>query len=155
MNYQIKKMTRSEALEYLNWQYPEPYTFYNMPAAALEECLAEIMDPDSGTDYYAVYLEKVYYGICCFKLDKAGLELGLGIRPEECGKHNGRRFTLAVVDYLRRNLSYKGRIWLRVADFNERAQRTYESAGFKPFDQQLAFSWEGLVNFIHMEWMAS
>lgn len=151
MKYQVKPMEEHEAIEYLQWRYPEPYTFYNVPAAGFAECLAEILTPDNGTDYYAVYRKGSYYGIFCFNYQLQDLELGLGIRPEECGKHHGRQFTLAAVDYIRRNLLFKGRIWLRVADFNERAQRSYEGAGFKPFDQQLAISWHGLTNFIHME----
>lgn len=149
--FQIKPMDQQEAEEYLRWSYAEPYDFYNTPVASFSECLTAILDPTSGEDLYAVYREGRYFGIFSYKINGQSLELGLGMRPEECGKHQGVLFTALGVAFARSQLRHRGKIWLRVADFNQRAIRTYETAGFTEVEQQLALSWDRLVNFIHME----
>lgn len=115
--FQIKPMNQQEAEEYLRWSYAEPYDFYNTPVASFSECLTAILDPTSGEDFYAVYREGRYFGIFSYKINGQSLELGLGMRPEECGKHQGALFTALGVAFARSQLRHGGKIWLRVADF--------------------------------------
>ena len=40
----IVPMTEEYAVRYLDWSYPEPYEFYNIPRAHYDECLEEVME---------------------------------------------------------------------------------------------------------------
>lgn len=147
--YRIKEMSLNEAKEYLHWHYEKPYEFYNTPKEYYEESLNEIFSSEE--KFYAVYKNDVYFGIFSFREEDNKLELGLGIKPEECGKGYGEEFVLAGIKFIRETLNFPGKIWLRVKDSNERALKVYEKTHFKKVDEKLALSYGTLVNFIHLE----
>ena len=58
------------------------------------------------------------------------VELGLGIKPEFCGRHLGHDFVLLAVDEAKR--AYPGEsIVLKVRPFNKRAIKCYLNSGFE------------------------
>lgn len=150
--YRVKKMNRQEAETYLRWHYPAPYEFYNTPVPFYEESLAEILDNQEGELFFAVYLEESLYGIFSYQLLADGrMEIGLGIRPDDCGKGQGLEMTQKAIAFARKFLGFEGKLCLRVADFNLRAIKVYERAGFVRTGEILAISYNELVNFIQME----
>lgn len=61
--------------------------------------------------------------------------IGFGLRPNLTGKGLGKEFVLACVNFAVKHLNYKGEyVRLGVAEFNERARKAYEKAGFEVFD---------------------
>lgn len=150
--YRVKKMNRQEAQTYLRWHYPAPYEFYNTPPFYYEASLAEILANQAGEQFFAVYVAEEFYGIFSYQLLEDGrMEIGLGIRPEDCGKGQGLEMTQKAIAFARQHLDFQGTLCLRVADFNERAIKVYERAGFVKTGEVLALCFDEVVNFIQME----
>lgn len=130
------------------WKYEGIYSFYNAPdeQEGADVCPAEddgepeyILD---GQEYACLsesgeLIGSFNFGASAripvleegaYKEDK--LDIGLGMKPELCGKGNG-------TDYVRRGIRLAGEIYgrtdlrLTVAAFNERAIKVYERAGFR------------------------
>lgn len=150
--YRVKKMNRKEAEIYLRWHYPPPYEFYNTPVPFYAESLAEILDNQAGELFFAVYRGENFYGIFSYQpLSAERMEIGLGIRPEDCGKGQGLAMTQKAIEFARSGLQFEGILCLRVADFNQRALTVYQRAGFVKTGEALALCYNELVNFIQME----
>ncbi|ERI91977.1 acetyltransferase, GNAT family [Clostridiales bacterium oral taxon 876 str. F0540] len=61
--------------------------------------------------------------------------IGFGLKPKLTGKGMGKEFISQCVDFAVRYHDYKGDyVRLGVAEFNKRAIRTYQKAGFEVFD---------------------
>ncbi len=84
--YTIRKMTQSYAKDYLNWHYPAPYEFYNIPKEYHEAELKAIMAPSahwfcvekSGSEMVGFYQYT--------PLKNGAVEIGLGLKPDYTGK---------------------------------------------------------------------
>lgn len=64
------------------------------------------------------------------------LWIGFGLRPDLVGQGLGVQFVMACVEYAIQTCRYRGEyIRLGVAEFNQRAIKTYEKAGFEKFEQ--------------------
>ena len=65
----------------------------------------EMVSPDArGDRYYQVVREGKLYGFFC--LEQKGeriLELGLGMKPEYCGKGQGATFLQEILDFIMEN----------------------------------------------------
>ena len=84
-----------------------------------------------GDRYYQVMREEKLYGFFC--LEQKGertLELGLGMKPEHCGKGQGASFLQEILDFIIANFAPQV-LRLSVADFNHRAQQLYLNMGFE------------------------
>jgi len=116
------------------WKYENEYAFYNNDEGDIEE----FMD---GT-YYACTLENgELIGYFCFGkgaqiptveenvYDDASVDIGLGLRPDLCGKGMGLVFFSAGLEYAKAVLDIT-HFRLSVAAFNERAIKLYKNAGF-------------------------
>ncbi|MFR6329133.1 MAG: GNAT family N-acetyltransferase [Eisenbergiella sp.] len=70
------------------------------------------------------------------------MEIGLGMRPEETGKGMGLKFVNAGISYARSFYHYeRGTVVMLAADFNRRAIKTYERAGFVRYGERRAVSY--------------
>lgn len=80
MMARIMKMTAQQANTYLNWQYPEPYTFYNFPPSiSRSELLNELLA--SNSDYFSILDDdNQLFGIYEYQFHNGVMEIGLGIR---------------------------------------------------------------------------
>ena len=139
MKLKIRKMSELDAFKILFWQYSPPYDWYNLEGC--EECLEELLYDE----YYSVLNQKEQLiGFFCFgqsaqvsagKMegfyrDHEYLDIGLGMNPLLCGKGHGASFVHVGMAYAKNHFKAK-KLRLTVADFNQRALKTYQKVGFK------------------------
>lgn len=150
MMARIMKMNAQQANTYLNWQYPEPYTFYNFPpSVSRSELLNELLM--SNSDYFSILDEnEQLFGIYEYQFHNVVREIGFGIRPEDTGKGYGEQFVQQCIAFGRQHYHYFGKVTLEVADFNERAIHLYNKMGFKKVSERAAKPFGMPVTFIKM-----
>lgn len=153
--WHIVPMTEEYAAEYLGWNYSAPYDFYNIPEENRQENMEEIKGAID--NWFAVADESgMLRGFYEFSFhEEQGekvMEIGLGMRPEETGKGMGLRFVNAGISYARSFYHYeRGTVVLLAADFNQRAIKTYERAGFVRYGERRAVSYGRPVTFVCMK----
>lgn len=72
------------------------------------------------------------------------------MKPEYCGKGQGKEFLQIILRFIEENLSAKI-LTLSVADFNQRAQRLYLNCGFNVIGRQPQESNGDIYLFVKME----
>lgn len=136
--YKIIFLDEAHAREIAKWQYPSPYDFYNFHDN--DETVKELLEES----YYSVFDEQEeLIGYLCFGssarittcegfiFSDTALDIGLGMKPELCGKGLGLDFLYAGLAFAKSNLlGHKTNFRLSVAQFNERAIKLYSKAGF-------------------------
>ncbi|MGM0896629.1 MAG: GNAT family N-acetyltransferase [Bacillota bacterium] len=136
MNFSERDMTEENAREIMGWRYPYPYDFYN--GEATDESLQELMNGS----YRVVTEHGELFGFYCTGkgaqvpaghkwgvYPEGRIDIGLGMKPVKTGAGRGAaflEFLLGTID--RRHPGEPLR--LTVAQFNIRAIRLYEKAGF-------------------------
>lgn len=135
-------MDEANARVVCGWTYEQPYDLYNTPMEARRQTVEYLTDHRN--HYYLItdgQGELLAY--CCFGQEgqvpggdypQDALDLGLGVRPDLTGQGRGGMFVQAVVDFAREQHAPK-RLRVTIADFNKRAQRVWEKAGFQ-FEQR-------------------
>lgn len=147
----IEPLSQPHALEIANdWCYETPYDFYDMKNDP--EDYAEIISPERRGDYYYQVLKNgALYGFFCLVPSGEGsLELGLGLKPEYCGKGLGAAFLEEILDFVCSQFPTK-KLILSVADFNHRAQTLYLNHGFKVVSRQPQESNGDIYLFVKMQ----
>ncbi|RKD34382.1 GNAT family N-acetyltransferase [Thermohalobacter berrensis] len=153
----FNNMKKEEAKEISNWKYEEPYSIYSLDGS--EETIAEFMNGS----YYFVYENNKLIGYFCFGESaqipvgkKYGvydnenyIDIGLGLKPEMCGKGEGYNFVKAGLDYAK-SIFIKNKFRLTVASFNKRAIKVYKKVGFEEIDYFTRKNKKGNINFIVM-----
>ena len=121
------------------WRYEPLYDIYSLDGADVQELLQGFLHP--AYHYYQVRDQAgdlVAY--CCFGPDARvpggdyaaeALDVGLGVRPDLTGQGQGSVFVAAVLDFARRTIAPIA-LRVTVAEFNQRAQRVWQKAGFRP-----------------------
>jgi [ribosomal protein S18]-alanine N-acetyltransferase len=121
------------------WRYPPPYDFYDCEEMLEPERYFEARDEAGG-------LIGFYY----FESKRPDLDYGLGLRPDLTGRGLGLAFFLAGLAFGRERYRPE-RVLLHVAEFNERARRVYERAGFVVISSHVrGFERFGDVRFLTM-----
>ncbi|MBW3112436.1 GNAT family N-acetyltransferase [Bacillus sp. MCCB 382] len=137
MQLTIRRRTEEDINEFLTWTYDGIYSFYdNNSQIEKIEGLKQ-----------SVHLERAFsvvdengslIGNCEFyDVEEDGkdiLVLGVQMKPSLTGKGQGSAFVKAIIDQGRERLKFS-HLELAVADFNERAIRTYEKEGFLVRDE--------------------
>lgn len=134
--YKIEQMTWGDADMVSQWVYPVPYSIYSFKRD--EETISEL----TNSEYFICKdLQNNIIGYFCFgasaqiPTNEKGvystdlLDIGLGLRPDLCGRGLGLSFIQAGMDYARQFLHAK-ELRLTVAQFNRRAIALYNRAGF-------------------------
>jgi ribosomal-protein-alanine N-acetyltransferase len=123
------------------WRYPAPYDFYNGDAEP-------VLNPER---YFEARDERdELVGFYYFEPKPPDLDYGLGLRPDLTGRGLGLEFFLAGLGFGRERYRPR-RVFLHVADFNERARRVYERAGFSVISSHLRIvDGVGEVRFLTM-----
>lgn len=151
VRFTLAPMNEAEARAVVAWKYSGEYAVYNF--SDYETCKArgyEITIPTRRAKAYrSVYLNDKLFGFFHMMKRREHTELGVGICPEECGKHYGKTFvSLAVRETLR---TFPGKpIWLKVRPFNTRAIRCYKSVGFVEVDRYYEDTFETPGEMINM-----
>jgi ribosomal-protein-alanine N-acetyltransferase len=121
------------------WRYEPLYNIYSLDGENEHELVQTFLNP--AYHYYQVRDETgdlVAY--CCFGPDArvpggdyaaGALDVGLGVRPDLTGQGQGSAFVAAVLDFARRTFAPPV-LRVTVAEFNRRAQRVWQKAGFRP-----------------------
>lgn len=137
MDFIFKEMSEKDAREIAAWKYDPPYDFYDV--AKGPEDLEELLNPDKRRDYYSATSDGELVGYFCFGAEATvpggdysgdAVDVGLGMRPDLTGKGLGQKFLEAGLAFAEARFS-PTRFRLSVADFNERAIKAYERAGFE------------------------
>lgn len=154
MNLKTADLTKSSAEQICRWKYEGIYSIYNYPSW-------EVVVKQKWGISIKVKREKEFvsvvdnFDILCgyirFIEDKDYITIGLGLRPDFCGRGHGDEFMkIVIAESLRRY--GKKKIILEVRKFNKRAIRCYEKAGFKIIDSYTKDTLIGKGNFIKMEY---
>jgi len=134
MDINIVKMTKEYAQQISHWKYDGPYAFYNHSDSNIEGFMDD-------THFACTHISGELVGYFCYGndariptieenvYDDNFLDIGLGLRPDLCGKGHGLAFFLKGIDYAQLRYNTKN-LRLAVATFNERAIKLYSRAGF-------------------------
>jgi ribosomal protein S18 acetylase RimI-like enzyme len=125
-------MTRAHAAELCSWRYEPPFDLYGWSDfQQLEAKGIEFGDPDIRDRQYIAALtgEDEMIGFAQLFPLLGVTRLGLGLRPDQCGRGFGAAFArAAAAEAIRR--APGDEIDLEVLTWNERAIRAYQKAGF-------------------------
>ena len=142
MKVTVGPATAEDLAERAGWRYERPYDFYDDDGRPVKnpERFVSVRDEASeviGFFYFERRGESVFYG--------------LGLRPDLTGRGLGLDFVRTGIDLARRRFGAR-RIVLDVAEFNLRARKVYERAGFRVTGRKRRYfqGW-GEVPFVDME----
>jgi ribosomal-protein-alanine N-acetyltransferase len=142
VNVTVGAATQNDLAERAGWRYEPPYDFYDDDGRPVKnpERFVSVRD-DAGELIGFFYFERrgdtVFYG--------------LGLRPDQTGQGRGQEFVQLGIDLARRRFGTR-RIVLDVAEFNRRATKVYERAGFRVTGRHTRyFAGWGVVPFLDME----
>ena len=139
----ISIMTKEYARQISLWKYDGAYSFYDHDGN-----IDEFLD---NYHYFSTNSKGELIGFFCFGnnaqiptieenvYDTTFIDIGLGLRPDLCGKNLGLSFLNAGLDFAR-DIYQTNHFRLSVAAFNERAIKVYKSANFF-IDQEVTNSY--------------
>lgn len=158
MNYSLIPMTNEYARQIVGWKYEGQYAVYDYCNEA-----EHILDSSEwGKTLFAVlndegcligelsfgFLDETDEWVPQEKLDAGQLDgcilwIGFGLRPDLTGHGHGVSFVKACTDFAiqfsREQYGYPGRwVGLGVYEFNQRAIKVYEKAGFIKYSESIA-----------------
>lgn len=146
------EMTEQNAREICGWKYADEYAVYNYPDwETLQNRKWAIADPERRRkEFYSVFSQENNL-VAYFRLVKEsdGLLLGLGMKPEYCGKGFGSAFMALIVRYAEQNFPGNN-LQLDVREFNRRAIKCYEKAGFLTAERRFKKTPAGSGWFLRM-----
>lgn len=156
-------MTREAASAIARWEYGGDYAVYDMGGDS-EDTISELLD---GCYFVTLDAEGNLMGFACFGVaaripvvepfdwEDGSLDVGVGMRPDLCGRGDGTAFFSGVLAFAFERFGVR-RWRLSVASWNERAIRVYRKCGFArvctvthavsgvPFDVMLhCTAWDG------------
>jgi aminoglycoside 6'-N-acetyltransferase/ribosomal-protein-alanine N-acetyltransferase len=142
VNVTVEPATPEDLAERASWRYEAPYDFYDDDGRPVKnpERFLSVRD-EAGLLVGFFYLER----------RGASVFYGLGMRPDLTGQGLGLEFVRTGVDLARKRFRAR-RIVLDVAEFNVRARKVYERAGFRVTGRHMRYfeGW-GDVPFVDME----
>lgn len=135
--YHVEIMNLQQAKEISEWRYPSPYDVYNYPAWNImaENKWAITLPERRKQEFRSIcYADKVVAYFRLFEDHPGGKYfLGLGLLPTLCGTGKGAVIMEQILAYAKK-VNIK-QLYLEVRDFNTRAMRCYQKAGFVEVDR--------------------
>jgi RimJ/RimL family protein N-acetyltransferase len=121
VDIRIEPTSAETEAERATWRYPPPYDFYDGD-------VEPVLNPER---HYSAFDDAGdLIGFYYFEPKPPDLDYGLGLRPDLTGQGLGLEFFLAGLEFAREGFKPR-RVFLHVAEFNQRATRVYERAGFR------------------------
>lgn len=112
------------------WKYDGEYELYNLPTyEEMQVGQLGFMHPKSEKNYYGFWDESILVGFVNILEEKEAVFIGIGVKPDLCGKHYGQRMLLIAYEVSKKLYSNKP-LYLEVRTWNLRAVKCYEKAGF-------------------------
>ena len=130
----VLPMTEEYSRLISSWKYDDEHSFYDHDEGNIEGYL-------DSTHFACISADGELIGYFCFGddariptieedvYDDSFLDIGLGLKPDLCGKKLGLMFLNKGLDYAQKSFNTEC-FRLSVAAFNKRAIRVYEQAGF-------------------------
>ena len=130
-SFSFRTMDDGDARLIAAWHYCGEYAFYDWDRDP--DDLAEILSEEkrNETYYSAIDGDGDLIGFFQVTIESGVATIGLGLRPDLTGHGFGLSFVLAGMQFASQRYSVE-RFCLHVAQFNQRAIRTYRKAGFQP-----------------------
>ena len=169
MNYTFVPMDKAYASEIVEtWKYEDEYSIYdysneadhmldseawgtgifavlNEEGELVGELSVEFFDEDDNYTEYSEFNNKEL-------INQRELWIGFGMRPDLIGQGRGGEFVTACVGYAVNQTQYQGEyVRLGVAEFNQRAIRAYEKAGFEIFKREKGTINGEVFDCVHMQ----
>lgn len=149
--WRVVPLTEANGQELCNWKYPPPYELYNWPLwETMLQDQSEFADPQIRAEQYRAVVDEdgLLSGFVQFFPIVGVTRLGLGLRPDLCGKGSGigTQFVQLLALEAQRQAPHQ-EIDLEVLVWNERAIRTYQRAGFTITDTYERWTPTGIADF--------
>lgn len=143
--------TEDHAKEVCTWVYSGVYSVYNLlPWEVVVENHWQLADAEARRKiFHTIYLDGEMIGFGRIQEGEDRVDLGVGLKPEYCGKGLG----LPVMEVLTEKAMslYPGSvIGLEVRQFNTRAIKCYEKAGYQITSKYMKETINGYVPFALM-----
>lgn len=131
-------LTDADKRQICAWRYTGEYAIYNLPT--YEEMQARqtgFMNAGKEKNYLGFFDQNVLVGFVNIVEEPMEVFIGIGVNPNLCDRHYGRRMLAQAYEISKSRCPYKP-LYLEVRTWNTRAIRCYESAGFqidgKPYE---------------------
>jgi RimJ/RimL family protein N-acetyltransferase len=155
MKFQIAKLSQVQAKEVCDdWIYEGDYAIYNVSWADAVAQRWSIADENKRAVQFRGVFDERNALIGFFRMtedDQDEVEIGMGMRPDLCGKGWGKAFVDAATAYTQKRFPQK-RLYLEVRIFNQRAIRCYQSAGYAVKVQHEKMTPAGITAYLRMDY---
>jgi [ribosomal protein S18]-alanine N-acetyltransferase len=146
----IAELTQQEADEIAGWRYDPPYDFYDWSADV--DDLDELLDAAKRGDRYFSARDGTgaLVGFFVLGCEEGIAGIGIGLRPDLTGRGLGLSFLENGLAFAKKRYA-PDRFRLNVAEFNRRAIKVYERAGFTRTRSFVHETNGGVFSFVEME----
>lgn len=129
----VDELTEERAKQLCTWKYEGEYSVYNFSwETAVEQNWSLAIPELRASDFRAVLSEQREF-IGFFRMTKheqGKIEIGLGLRPENCGHGIGKDFVRLITQHTLQQYP-DHQVYMEVRTFNVRAVKCYEACGYK------------------------
>lgn len=150
---ELKALNEAEAREVCTWRYEGIYSVYNLSdwEVVVQNCWS-LADEETRNDYFvSIWDDQSLIGFGRIEPVNDVVQLGIGLKPELCGKGLGARAMMCLLNEARRRYPDQA-IGLEVRRFNKRAIKCYESIGFKRASAYMKETLHGFIAYQSMHW---
>lgn len=157
MQLNIALLNEEQAREVCNaWIYEGEYAIYNISWADAVQQRWSIADERKREIQFRGVFDADNTLIGFFRMtedDQNEVEIGMGMRPDLCGRGLGKAFVEAVTAYTLQQYPQK-KLYLEVRTFNQRAMQCYQKAGYAMKYRHEKTTPSGKIEYIRMEFDA-
>ena len=131
MQIELRYLSEKDKKEICGWKYDGKYAMYNLSdheQMRREQC--GFFNPEKEEEYCGTWEDGELVGFVhvCPGIQK--ITIGLGVRPELCGKHDGTTILKLVCEEVEKQYPCR-LLCLYVRSWNQRAIKCYQNVGFR------------------------
>lgn len=157
MDFLIRGLTEEDAKLLCSWKYEGEYSVYNVPWEEAVKNHWSVADAEIRKSDFRAVTDETGEFLGFFRMTErkgGGVEIGLGMKPEYCGRGIGKDFVGVLTRYVLTNKP--GALpFLEVRTFNVRAVKCYEKCGYRVvLRHHEGFPWGG-DDYFRMEYQAA